>query len=173
MISKGHHEGLIDIFCGALIIQQLSHHEREYNKSREEYYYNLRGSRSFNSVERAAKFITLNKTCYNGLYRVNKKGLFNVPMGRYKNPMICDAQNLRNISLVLRKSNSQLRHKMTKSCWLIMQKKMISFISTPLIALLAILQILLDTQILDLIGKTNINADTSSKNWIKEDVEFY
>ncbi len=90
------------------LIKQLSHHEREYNKSREEYYYNLRGSRSFNSVERAAKFITLNKTCYNGLYRVNKKGLFNVPMGRYKNPMICDAQNLRNISLVLRKSNSQL-----------------------------------------------------------------
>ena len=56
-----------------------------------------------------ARFITLNKTCYNGLYRVNKKGIFNVPMGRYKNPTICDAQNLRNISTTLRTSSSHLR----------------------------------------------------------------
>ena len=71
--------------------------------SRKFYYYNVRDK--FNTVklndgtstEKAALFIFLNKTCFNGLYRVNRKGLFNVPMGAFKNPTICDAENLRNI----------------------------------------------------------------------------
>ncbi len=71
------------------------------------YYYSIRDK--FNSVvltdetaiEKAAYFIFLNKTCFNGLYRVNRKGQFNVPMGAYKNPMICDEENLLNISKVL------------------------------------------------------------------------
>ncbi len=71
------------------------------------YYYSIRDK--FNNlqlcettiIEKAAYFIFLNKTCFNGLYRVNRKGQFNVPMGAYKNPMICDEENLRNINKVL------------------------------------------------------------------------
>lgn len=52
-------------------------------------------------VARAARLIYLNKTCYNGLYRVNRAGRFNVPFGRYKNPTVCDPDNLRACAAAL------------------------------------------------------------------------
>lgn len=54
------------------------------------------------NVELAALFIFLNRTCFNGLYRVNKSGQYNVPIGSYKNPAICDEKNLINISKALK-----------------------------------------------------------------------
>ena len=64
-----------------------------------DYYYQLRDE--FNSDRSTAKLIFLNKTCYNGLYRVNSKGEFNVPFGDYKKPTICSEDNLRAVSGIL------------------------------------------------------------------------
>lgn len=74
------------------LIHQLKEHERQHNK---DYFYKVRRQQQLqDSIERASRFIYLNKTCYNGLYRVNKKGEFNAPIGSYTNPTICDVNNL-------------------------------------------------------------------------------
>ncbi len=64
-------------------------------------YYRIREQRPRSAARRAARIIYLNKTGYNGLYRVNRAGQFNVPFGRYENPRICDAENLRAVAGVL------------------------------------------------------------------------
>lgn len=78
---------------------------KKYQHSRENYL-NVRSWKTeyLTSVELAARFIFLNRTCFNGLYRVNKKGGFNVPFGQYKDPVICDAINLRAVSKSLSKA---------------------------------------------------------------------
>lgn len=75
----------------------------------EDHYYQIRDrfndrERPMTEVARAAAFIYLNKTCYNGLYRVNSKGRFNVPMGRYKDPQIFDPDHLRAAARLLRRA---------------------------------------------------------------------
>jgi DNA adenine methylase len=84
------------------LIRLLAGHREKNNK---EYFYEIRNLDrdrvKFNrmtNAEKAARLIFLNKTCFNGLYRVNSQGLFNVPRGRYKNPAICEATALRQIS---------------------------------------------------------------------------
>ncbi len=72
-------------------------------KNEEDFYYEVRSQNPSEStkLERAARTLYLNKTCFNGLYRVNKKGEFNVPFGRYKNPNFCDEESLRAASKAL------------------------------------------------------------------------
>ncbi len=90
------------------LICLLEKHERNYMRAPAEYYYQLRSAQIEGDLESAARFIALNKTCYNGLYRVNRSGEFNVPIGRYKNPAICDKDQLRSASVALNYSDAKI-----------------------------------------------------------------
>ena len=95
------------------LLLNLKKLEKEYLKlddeNRKEYYYDIR--KKYNSInienekeaiEKTTYFIFLNKTCFNGLYRENRKGQFNVPIGKYKNPTICDEENLIELSKLIK-----------------------------------------------------------------------
>jgi DNA adenine methylase len=86
---------------------QSEFHEIEGNEDKKkEYFYikrELYNSRISSISDQSALFIFLNRTCFNGLYRVNKKNCYNVPMGSYKRPMICDKENLLSVSQLLQK----------------------------------------------------------------------
>ncbi len=83
------------------VICQLKKYENT-----QEMFYAVRGQdwTMLPEAEAAARTIFLNKTCFNGLYRVNKKGQFNVPFGKYKNPKICDEEGLKAASTALKKA---------------------------------------------------------------------
>ena len=80
------------------VVAALAAHRAVHSK---EHYYGVRAEVPRSPAARAARFIYLNKTCYNGLWRVNRAGAFNVPMGRYENPPILDEPNLRAASVAL------------------------------------------------------------------------
>jgi len=88
------------------LIRELHHLEDEFlpldKEARERFYYDIRAQ--FNHDRDSAKLIFLNKTCYNGLYRVNRRGRFNVPFGDYKNPRICDPKNLLSVAALLERA---------------------------------------------------------------------
>lgn len=83
------------------LIKELKKLKQLHNK---ETYYKIRAEdpKLLSPLTRASRFIYLNKTCFNGLYRVNSKGGFNVPIGSYMNPLICPEENLREISKFLK-----------------------------------------------------------------------
>ncbi len=80
------------------------------HKTDKEYFLKVRAQdpNKLNDVAVASRFIFLNRTCFNGMYRVNSKGGFNVPFGKYSNPLICDEDNLRKVSKALQ--NIDIKH---------------------------------------------------------------
>jgi len=107
-------------------------------KNNDEYFYEIRNldrNRSnFNKLtdtEKAARLIFLNKTCFNGLYRVNSQGLFNVPYGRYKNPIICEDIVLRQISSYLNSNEISILNNDFEHAVLIANKKSFIYFDPP------------------------------------------
>ena len=99
------------------VVLLLQEHEKQHNeyanyyknnsgksktsKDKNQYYYKVRDENYHRDIERAARLIYLNRTCFNGLYRVNSQGTFNVPLGRYENPKICQIDLLGSASQAL------------------------------------------------------------------------
>jgi DNA adenine methylase len=98
------------------LIANLDRLEKDYlsitdQNGRSQIFYDVReryNQRIGDSVERASQLVFLNKTCFNGLYRVNRRGQFNVPFGKYANPTICNAKLLRADSQILQSAQVEI-----------------------------------------------------------------
>lgn len=84
------------------LIEALEKHS--INHKGAEYFLKVRNQLPQGDIERTSRFLYLNRTCFNGLYRVNRAGKFNVPKGDYKNPMICNTTNIWSVHEVLKKA---------------------------------------------------------------------
>lgn len=95
------------------LISTLTRHAEKNSK---DYFYEVRSwdrkedYGALPGIERAARLLYLNKTCYNGLFRVNSKGQFNVPFGRYQHPNIVNEDVLRAVSLLFQERDIEIRH---------------------------------------------------------------
>lgn len=92
-------------------------------------FYKIRKISPENEIERAARFIYLNKTAYNGLYRVNSKGGFNVPYGKYSNPKILDEENLQLVNEALK--HATIKNKDFNKIFSIIKKKDYAYFDPP------------------------------------------
>ena len=91
------------------LINSLKNHEKNYQQDSKSYYYSIRESNPRSQIEKTSRLIFLNRTCFNGLYRVNSKGKFNVPLGKYTNPNIVNEDNLRSVSNILQSSRVDIK----------------------------------------------------------------
>jgi len=91
------------------LISSLKNHAKNYSKNSYSYYYSVRDSEPKGQMEKTSRLIFLNRTCFNGLYRVNSKGKFNVPLGRYSNPNIVNEENILAVSDILQSKKVSIK----------------------------------------------------------------